>query len=64
MVAGKLGFMFFLPKNLFFNTFLTQNTLEIMINLFMVLNNRPKNQTQLETKNKPNLKSVFFFTNF
>jgi hypothetical protein len=57
MVSGKSRFKFFLPQNLFFNPILTQNILEIVINLYMTSKNRSKNQ------NQPKLKS-FFFMNF
>jgi len=43
----------------FLNLHLGRVILEIMINLSMALNNRPKNQTQPEIKNQSKLSPVF-----
>ena len=61
VLAEKSNSRFFWSKNLFFNLFLTQNTLEIMINLSMTPKNNPKNQTQPETNNQLELIYIYIY---
>jgi hypothetical protein len=61
VVAEKLGFNFFLSKNLFFSRKYLENTLRVVINLFLALKNKkhhPKNQNQHEIKNQTKLRFV------
>jgi hypothetical protein len=65
VMAGKSRPKIFLPKNLFFNLFLTQNTYKNFknhdkpIHGLKKLKHHPKNQNQLETKNQLKLRYVF-----
>ena len=68
VVTGKSGPKIFLPKNLFFNLFLTQNTYKNFknhdkpIHDLKKLKHHPKNK--INSKPKINSNSDMFFTNF
>jgi hypothetical protein len=57
----------FLPKNLFCNPFLTQNTIETMTNPFMALKKKPKKPPKKpnSTQNQKSTRvQICFFINF